>query len=441
MPSPSLSPSFLQHSSPSSQFSKKASYTFSLFSYLILHQDNSLLFHICSLLIQTFQLMSFTFSTTTYTAYWKSPQITQSLQLFLRYFCVLPFFSGNFALYAIGFVLACVIIATYTTLLVYSIVSLNRSASLSFYGHSALRLITRTSTYMFNVFYLPLLNVLLSIYNCDATTGMNVHSSDSDSNSGNSSNSGNAIYKGDATYIAFCVLSAVFTVVLTTEKYMYTILCYEHIYNRNNIISKQTSEPERIAMLIQVFVVFMNEIWKNELLFIVCYMLLTLLLLCKYKSSIHLYNYTMSKLNMCYAMMLTCNAVSFFIARISYTTHFNGNIMLFVLSIIISVIALLCFYEDDYSIVTINTRSEHVNDAKRGYIAIAKINDVIKQVNKNKRKERMILESYIHSYELTCATAMNLRRATSTCSRCCTSTSTCGTSSCSRSSRTTRTLN
>ena len=316
--------------------------------------------------------------------------------MFLRYFCVLPFFTGNFALYAIGFVLACVIIVTYTTLLVYSIVSLNRSTSLSFYGHSALRLITRISTYIFNVFYLPLLNMLLSIYNCDATTGMNVHSSDNDSNGGN------AIYKGDATYIAFCVLSAVFTVVLTAEKYMYTILCYEHIYNRNNIISKQTSEPERIVMVIQVFVVFMNEIWKNELLFIVCYMLLTLLLLCKYKASMHLYNYTMSKLNMCYAMMLACNAVSFFIARISYNTHFNGNIMLFVISIIIGVIALLCFYEDDYSIVTINTRSEHVNDAKRGYIAIAKINDVIRQVNKNKRKERMILESYIHSYELTC---------------------------------------
>ena len=86
-------------------------------------------------ILQCIQIISFSFDSK-FSSYWNNTQFIIKIESFLKYFLVLPFFSGNKVRYSIGLILCCLIIITYV------ILSIVVSISLGSISKSKMALIT-----------------------------------------------------------------------------------------------------------------------------------------------------------------------------------------------------------------------------------------------------------------------------------------------------------
>ena len=330
-------------------------------------------------ILQCIQIISFSFDSK-FSSYWNNTQFIIKIESFLKYFLVLPFFSGNKVRYSIGLILCCLIIITYV------ILSIVVSISLGSMSKSKMALITiflqNTFHFVLYLFFIPMFDIFMSIFNCDK--GNNKYAPD--------------LSCSEVMYYIYIGVSIVFMSLLLLYCTFGYLLFFDYVYNKNNIFSKQTSTPDFLLYIIKIILVFLKELWNDELIFIVLYLVFTLLLTWEYwKESIY-YNEKMAKINLCFSFIIGWNAICLFLSKL-LEDYFNKGFYLFLIGIPFLVATVLTF---DYSSFHFLQRNFKLTDPKEGYIYISKLVDLSQAVLNNDRKARIILQSYIYTYELHC---------------------------------------
>ena len=354
---------------------------FTFFSCIIQNQPNSLLYQFVISIIQTIQIISFTLDPS-FNQYWKNDEMANKFNNCLKYFRVIYFFSGDKVLYSIGFFIAVIIIISYVAISFYIAFCLHSENTITI-SKWILHFLAYSFQFFLNALFIPLLNILASI--CHINNNNVFYTSN--------------LQKGSALFYSYLTISIIFMLILIFFSSLGTYLCYDQIYNKSNINAKQTASPDMVKFLLSICLVLFSEIWIDHLVFIVVYFIISIWMIWLYYSLSNLYNEKMSKINICTSMILLWNSFCLFLSEILSTTEFNGGLILFICGIPSIIVILTFFYENEY----------HISDLKRadtssryGYLNIVKVIDLIKEVNHNERKSRVLLESYIYSYELTC---------------------------------------
>ena len=349
-------------------------------TFIILNQQNSLILQIILTFFQLLQIISFSFDKK-YFKYWRNEVLTSHISHFLKYSRISPFFIGNFTLYAIGFFLACLIFITYISIIIFASIALTTPHSkrkLSF----LFTFINSTFNLFLYLLYTPMFCFFITPLNC--VDGYSAFASE---------------FKcSGATYYAILVIGIVFALLLFITVFFGYLLGYEQIYNKYNISSKQSSKADMMLLICKTVISICHVVLKDDISFVVLYLIIGITIAVIYYKNANYYNEKMNKLNLSLSFIVGLNCISLFIARITYNTTFNGCLFIFLVGIPVILITIWFYYE---GIVTINSSNKYAN-AKEGYIVIVKLIDVIKDASQNDRKARILLESYVYNYELTC---------------------------------------
>ena len=351
-----------------------------LFTFIILNQQNSLILQIILTLFQTLQVISFAFESK-YFKFWKNETLTKHLSHFLKYSRIAPFFLGNFKLYIIGFTLSACIFIIYTVIVIYASIALispHSKRKLSF----LFSLINGTYNVFLYLLFTPMFCFFISPLNC--IDGVFAFASDFQCYS--------------TTHYVVLVIGIFFALCL----FVFVLICYsigyEQIYNKYNLSSKQSSQADIMLLIGKTIISICHIIFFDDISFIVLYLIVGITIAIVYIQNANLYNEQMNKLNLSLSLIIALNAISLFIARITYHTELNGCLLMFLGGIPVILITIWCYYE---GIVELNITNKYSN-AKEGYIVIVKLLDIINDVSQNDRKARILLESYVYNYELSC---------------------------------------
>ena len=106
----------------------------------------------------------------------------------------------------------------------------------------------------------------------------------------------------------------------------------------------------------------------------------------------------MAKINLCFSFIIGWNAICLFLSKL-LEDYFNKGFYLFLIGIPFLISTVLTF---DYSSFHFLQRNFKLTDPKEGYIYISKLVDLSQAVLNNDRKARIIVQSYIYTYELHC---------------------------------------
>ena len=355
---------------------------FCYFTYIIQNQPNSLLLHVITTIIQTIQIISFSFDKI-FQKYWKRDNITQKLNHYLSYFRLLPFFSGDFVLYSIGYISTLVFIISYIGISTYYSINLyyNRGKLKS---KRILSLLANTFTLISHTTLIPSINVLASIFNIK--------------------DNGKLYYvetfsKNDSVYYVYLTLGVVFGLIFLYLVYLGYYLCYDQIYNKNNINSKQTSIPDLVFFFEIIIIVFVRDIAVREKAFVIIYFLFSICTLYLYWSLSSLYNTKASKTNICFSLIIFWNSLCLAISALLQNIDFTGGVFIFLCGVPILLLTILFFYEDNFKISDLKKSQA---SSANGYIHIVKVMELIDDVRQNERKSRILLDSYIVEYEKQC---------------------------------------
>lgn len=354
---------------------------FCFLTYIIQNQPNSLFLQIIMKFIHTLQIISFSFNDS-FIHLWKNEYITKRVNNHLSYFRLFPFFKGDIILYSFGFFLSILMIIIYVSISLYVAFSLykNNTQKISKFLPTFL---AKTYAFFITCMFIPILNSLCSV--------------------GNSNN--NTLYYCDdiktneGLFYVYVEIAVVFGVVLFYYVCIGIYLCYDQIYNKKNISAKQTSTPEIFIIVLNLSNVVFTEILKNEDVFIITYFLLSICIFCSYYSLSHLYNEKMSKVNICGSLIILWNSTCLLFCKIFNKTKFDGGIVLFFCGSVIILFVIIVFYQVEFCITDV---TKYQYSSLYGYLHIVKVMDLIRDVEKNVRKAKILLESYIFCYEQSC---------------------------------------
>ena len=202
----------------------------------------------------------------------------------------------------------------------------------------------------------------------------------------------------DTTYYVILVIGILFGLCL----FIFVLICYsigyEQIYNKYNLSSKQSSQADVMLLIGKTIISICHIIFHDDISFIVLYLIFGVSIAVVYMQNANLYNEQMNKLNLSLSLIIALNSISLFIARITYNTELNGCLLLFLGGVPVILVTIWFYYE---GLIEINITNKYSN-AKEGYVVIVKLLDIINDVSQNDRKARILLESYVYNYELSC---------------------------------------
>lgn len=355
---------------------------FSFLTYIIQNQPNSLFLQIIIKLIHTFQIISFSFNDS-FSHLWKNEYITKRVKNQLAFFRLIPFFKGGIILYSIGFFLSILMIIIYIGISLYVAISLNKINTKKI-SKILPTFLANTYSFFITCMFIPILNSLCSI--------------------GNRINNNKLYYCYDIetnswVFYVYVTIAIVFGIALLYYVYIGNYLCYDQIYNKKNFTAKQTSIPEIFVIVLNISNVVFTEIVQNEDVFIIIYFILSICVFWSYFSLSHLYNEKISKVNICASLIILWNSACLVICDIFDKIKFDGGIILFFCGAIIILFVIIAFYQVEFCITDI---TKYQYSSLYGYLHIVKVMDLIGDVEKNERKAKILLESYIFSYEQSC---------------------------------------
>lgn len=93
-------------------------YLFSFYTYILDNQSSNFYIQIISIILQLFQIISFSFQTNLI-SYWKNDYICSYLLSISNYFRFIPFFHGQILQYSLFFIFITVIIIGYIAISIY----------------------------------------------------------------------------------------------------------------------------------------------------------------------------------------------------------------------------------------------------------------------------------------------------------------------------------
>ena len=148
-------------------------YYFKLFSIIISNQQTTFTYEAILTFIETLQIISFSYNDV-YISYWPTNSIPTYFNSFSKYFILTSFFKGNSTtLYTIGFFLSTLTILLYTVISV--IVAITSDKTLTKRKSALVLFLSNTFSFYNQILFLPLLNTLLSVFNC--TNNINYYKS------------------------------------------------------------------------------------------------------------------------------------------------------------------------------------------------------------------------------------------------------------------------
>ena len=353
---------------------------FIFFSYFLDNTNYSPKIAIIFSIIECIQIMSFTFDKK-YLIYWGSEEILQYFEPYLSYFRMVTFFKGKKAKYLIGYFFSCLLILLYIFSAIYVSVVLSRIHKKS-HIHFFFVFLKISYTFFLYLLFLPLLDFFFSIFSCNDTQ-KNIYIDD--------------FYCNGIEYYIYFSLSIIFSSFLIIFNYLGYSLFYDQIFNKHNILSKQTCVPDLILFLIKIIVISFKEILRRDIFFIVIYVILSLVLFYEYYSHSYCYNKKMIKINICLSSILVGNSICLFIGKI-LESYFNGAIFLFIFGTPLLLFSMIALKKKQKKIAI----NDKYTSSREGYCELIKIFEYNQELYKNKRKSRILFESYIFTYELHC---------------------------------------
>ena len=356
-------------------------YYFKLFSIIISNQQTTFTYEAILTFIETLQIISFSYNDV-YISYWPTNSIPTYFNSFSKYFIITSFFKGNStSLYSIGFFLSTLTILLYTVISV--IVAITSDKTLTKRKSALVLFLSNTFSFYNQILFLPLLNTLLSVFNC--TNNINYYNS--------------SMHCNGSLYLAYIVIGVLFSVILLYFTFLAYIVCYDPLYQHKNILCKQTALPDVAVLVLKCVLVLFSEIWKEKLMFIVVYVLLSIYIVMLFVSYVDYYNNKKIKLNLVMALIILCNSVCLFLSKILYTTKFNSASLLFIIESLVVVVFIFITY--DNTIKNVNEK-EYLRSPKRGYISIENLIRLFEESNLNNRKARILFEAYVSEHFDTC---------------------------------------
>ena len=356
-------------------------YYFKFYSIIISNQQTTFIYEAILTFIETIQIISFSYNDV-YISYWPTNSIPTYFNSFSKYFILTSFFKGrSTTLYSIGYFLSIITILIYTT--ISFIIAITSDKTLTKRKSTLVLFLSNTFSFYNQILFLPLLNTLLSIFNCN--NNINYYNTSMQCNG--------------SLYIAYLILGVFFAIVLLYYTFLSYIVCYDPLYQHKNIMCKQTALPDIAVLVLKCVLVLFSEIWKEKLMFIVVYVLLSIYVVMMFVAYVDYYNNKKIKLNLVMALIILCNSVCLFLSKILYTTKFNSASLLFIIESLVVVVFIFVTYEN--TIKSVNEK-EYLISPKRGYISIENLIRLFEESNLNNRKARILFEAYVSEHFDTC---------------------------------------
>lgn len=245
-----------------------------------------------------------------------------------------------------------------------------------------MRFISNTYIWFNIILFVPMINILFSIYSCD------------DSNVNNYID--NYQCRGILYYIYFTI-SMLFIVVLSSFSFLGITLCYESIYQKNNYLSKQTSLPDTLLFILKLSLVILSEVIQRSIVILYFYFCFSFLLLIVFYFSYLQYPPKLRKMYNLLFTLIFWNSFSLLLNKMLSTTKPIGLILFILVSILITIIIFFS-YGDEKGILF----SKNIESPEQGYIIITQLIDIISKIKLNDRSAKVILDGYILNHQSNC---------------------------------------
>lgn len=221
------------------------------------------------------------------------------------------------------------------------------------------------------------MNTFTSIFNC-YDTNINYHIKNYQCN-------GIAYY----CYV-YISLSIIGIIILISISYFTISICYENTFQSNNFLSKQTSFPEILLLILKLSLVINTEIIGNNAFFVYFYCFLSICLLLNFLNTYIYYNKKIRQLYLYMFVLIFWNSFCLFLIYL-FTQLDDIGLILLILDF--PLCGIIVFYnkesQNDFVLYL------KINSPKKGFIVISELLNLTKEILNNNRKSTIIFDSYI----------------------------------------------
>ena len=318
---------------------------------------------------------------------WKNNAEYTQISSIIKFFLIVPFFEDNHELYLIAFYLVIIILIVVTIDLCYVGIMTTRTKLNSLWTLSLLRI---TLPLLENLFYLPILYLLISTYSCN--DGYNIIITHTKCWNG--------------FFYLHGIIGIIFSLLIIGIAFITQSLYFDTKNSSQNPLAKTSAQIDVSLLFVKTILAYLFNFFgyntnsnSNQWIIIVVMLFLSgFLVYLSYDYEVY-YDRIITKSYKCLYMIFGWSCVVLVFSKILQTSKFNGGLGLFFIGI---PIILLLIFSDMQN--TVEKLLYNMGKGRRGekFLLAIQIFKELVDLRETDRKAKIILNGYIEQVEETC---------------------------------------
>ena len=319
---------------------------FKIITPLVSEEYFNYLFKILILIIETLQILSFAFKDSLI-IFWKSGSIINTIASFFKYFMIMPYLEmASFFFYITIVYIICGFIFAIFLLMIYMNIGALDTMKQTRQNHMVLQCAKIICELLPYVLYMPMLEVLIQIFNCsfDNVQAKWINNLYSDT----------VCYEN--IYILHIFISALTIIFLLIFTFFVNLFYYESRLKSQNFLAKRNGKVDIFfflykTLLIVIFITISNY---SDTLMVFFLTIPPFLIFIKFMDSMPFYNLFALKLNLLQHSLITWTGLMLIFGKITFDVTFDANLFIFLFGIVFLGLIIFMRKEFRYDLLLIN---------------------------------------------------------------------------------------